>query len=264
MPVVTLSYPCRLPSLEPCAMKAPVIWGIAKNVRAQLYGDYRPTPMVMDELERRCSDFLVNGIAFKVAWDRSVPVHNDAGKPVLGLCDYDGEVPNEVMLCLNRDLIAGSPHVEIATAAHELGHALFDMPAAVRKGMQQRFRFGDDSSIKRIAHSAITERNPINSNRTPSGEMNWEEYRANEFMGGFLAPATMLHKRLMILAFQLSLPMTEQRQHFGIAGHPVLADCRQSLPDLDHVYEQLGMEFGVSSQFIRVRLLKYRLIPEDL
>jgi hypothetical protein len=245
-------------------MKAQAIWDVARDVRGQLYGHYRHTPVEMDDLVQRCSSFLVNGIAFKVLWDRSVPIRSDDGKPVLGFCDYDGETPDEVMISLNRDLTCSSPNIEVATAAHELGHALFDMPADVQAGMQLRFRFGTDPPFRRRARAVVNDREHLNTSRTSSGGMNWEEYRANEFMGAFLAPPAWLHKRFMSLAFEFGFPLTDRRQHFGVEGLPVLADSRRPLPELEHLFDQLAGEFGVSSQFIRVRLLKYRLIPEGL
>ena len=64
-----------------------------------------------------------------------------------------------------------------STAAHELGHAVFDMPAAMDARKARAFRSRGE---------VLARKEPID----------WKEWRADEFMGSFLAPRRKLARSL--------------------------------------------------------------------
>ncbi len=61
---------------------------------------------------------------------------------MLGVCEHDPQEPATVMISLNGELLGCQPEMLRSTAAHELGHAIFYMPAAVAKGSARAFRSG--------------------------------------------------------------------------------------------------------------------------
>ena len=64
--------------------------------------------------------------------------------------------------------------------------------------------------------------------------MDWDEWRANEFMGAFLAPPIAFHQALVRLANEAGLPMVH-RPSLGKFGLPVLHGQRLDLGALEEV-----------------------------
>ncbi|HLH12972.1 MAG TPA: hypothetical protein VKV77_14000 [Methylovirgula sp.] len=181
----------------------------------------------------------MNGHPLRIVWDAANPVHDEAGEPVLGVCEHDPQEPATVMISLNGDLLGGQPEMLRSTAAHELDHAIFDMPAAVAKGTARAFRSG-----------AIKARD--------AAPINWREWRADEFMGAFLAPQR-----------QLARAFAREASAFGAAIRwkvideiptPYVAANETGWSAIDAIAGALAEEFGVTSAFIGVRLRKYGLV----
>jgi hypothetical protein len=192
-------------------------------------------------------------------WDFENVVHDENGVPVIGVCEHDPETPDQVMISLNSEVVADHAELERSTALHEFGHAVFDMPAAVKAERQYRLSLGGELPGRRVYRIITPGEEHLRSSRFIGGPMDWREFRANEFMGAFLAPADLLHRSLVRLANAAGFP-TVFRSHLGKEGFPAI-DCRKlDGADLQVVIDVLADEFGLSSEFIWVRLHKYQLL----
>ncbi|MBI4968214.1 MAG: hypothetical protein HZC25_08870 [Rhodospirillales bacterium] len=250
MPTIKGSYPHHL-SFEPRPMKAPVIWGFAETIRRQVLRMVHRRVVDVREVAGRTESLLINGIAFSLVWDFDNPVHDEEGHPVMGICEHDACEPGQVMISVNGSEVGSRPEIERSTALHELGHALFDMPAAVHAGRQLCLEFGDERP-RRIFRSGAP-------GRVPQGPMDWREWRANEFMGAFLAPPAAFHQHLIRLANQAGLSLVHRPAH-GKQGLPVVDGRGLSGIRFGEVLDLLAEEFGVTGEFARVRIDKYRLL----
>ena len=238
-------------SLEPRPMKAVDIWAFADSIRRQILGPVHRRAADVRHVAGRTRSLLINGVAYAVVWDFDHEVHDDEGRPVMGVCEHDSEQPDQVMISINSAEVGERPEIERSTALHELGHALFDMPAAVGWKMQPRFHYADGQP-RRIFQGA-------SSTGSSEGAMDWREWRANEFMGAFLAPPVPFHQQLVRLANQAELPLVH-RPAFGKFGLPVIAGDRVDPGDLCVAVDLLAEAFGVTSEFAWVRIEKYRLL----
>ncbi len=91
--------------------------------------------------------------------------------------------------------------------------------------------------------------------------MDWREWRANEFMGAFLAPPDPLHRSHLLRLARTSGPARHvSRPHRGKPGYPVIDARGLDGADLQPVADALSDEFGLSEAFIWRRLVKYRLL----
>jgi Zn-dependent peptidase ImmA (M78 family) len=184
----------------------------------------------------------VNGRRLTVAWEFGSAVHDADGAPVLGVCEIDAALPDTAVVSVNGQAVAGRPDLAASTAAHELGHVLFDVPPALASADPQR------------RYRATLSRAEDLLDRTTARA----ERRANEFMGALLAPAGPLHMRLLVHARAEGLRMVHAAHH-GRPGSRILAASNP--PDaVAGVLAALADDFGVSERFIAVRLQRYRLI----
>lgn len=233
MPTIKGSYPHYL-SFEPRPMKAPVIWAFAETIRRQVLGPVHRQAADVRDVAGRTGSLLVNGVSFSLVWDFDSPVHDEDGRPVMGVCEHDPDEPGQVMISINGAEIGDRSEIERSTALHELGHALFDMPAAIHAERQLCLEHG-----------------------SPRMPMDWREWRANEFMGAFLAPPVAFHRHLVRLANQAGLPLVHRPCH-GKPGLPVIDGRKPCGVGFDEVVDLLAEEFGVTGEFARVRIGKYR------
>jgi hypothetical protein len=196
-------------------------------------------PLDPADLFRRTTKLRVNGQALRIVWDVDHPVHDESGNPALGVCEHDPQEPDDVMISLNGDLLSDRPELLRSTAVHELGHAIFDMPAAMAKGSARAFR------------SCVEP-------RAPEAPIEWREWRADEFMGAFLAPRR-----------QLTRSFTRQTTSHGIRLRwrtsrdipaPFVAAAEVGWNTIDSIVLALAEEFGLTESFISVRLKKYGLV----
>ena len=260
MSVLRIGFPHYRNSAEPRPMKAVTIWKVAEDVRQQVFGPVGRLPVDLGNLVRRTNTrgISVNGIEFTPIWDLENEVHDDDGAPVMGLCEFEDHSPDCVMLNINRHVVGDFPHLERSTALHELGHAIFDGPVWIKEGRQLRLPLGDRPGGRRVYRLITPDEGHLRSSRK-AGVMDWGEFRANEFMGAFLVPPGRLHRSLARLANAIGLPMVF-KPSLGREGFPVV-DCRAAdIGDIQTVVEALAEEFGVSLEFIGVRLAKYRLL----
>lgn len=206
----------------------------------------------MPELARRARRFVVNGRPLRIVWDIEHNVHDADGRPVLGVCEHDPDAPDTVMISLSGPRLAGRPATFRSTAVHELGHALFDMPAVLGSRPHRIVRAVVDEW--RISAPAGRLGKP-RSSRTPD----WSEWRVGVFMGAFMAPLDRLASAVARQAGALDMPL---RWHAGPKGLPIptiAADAEAEL--IDCFVEQLANSFGVSPAFMPVRLHKGGFVP---
>ena len=85
------------------------------------------------------------------------------------------------------------------------------------------------------------------------------EVRDNEFMGALLVPASLIRVDWLRLAKRNRLPMSERPSQV-ILGAPAV-DGRSLDPEqATELMFELGELYGVSADFIRVRLARYDLL----
>lgn len=218
---------------------AGAIRGVAAQVRRQVPREADSLALSLPTLIGACRAVEVNERQLAVSWELGRPLHDEHGSTVLGLCDIDAHEPGWAYIAVNGPMTAGRPDLALSTAAHELGHLLFDVPAALARG-EQRYR-GVASSAQAL-------------HRVGRGA----EARANEFMGALLAPPVPLHTRLLAHARSEGLHLC-RGPHQGRPASPIVAAGNH--PEaLAGVLAALAGDFGVSERFIAVRLSRYGLV----
>lgn len=248
--MIILNYPHFRPSFEPKRLRAEEIWALGEAARTQIFG-VTPRPKIeVARLIRRSRQLLVNGLAFETHWEIGRPVVDDAGNPVMGAVEHDESWPEAAMIYLNGDEIGDRDDLARSTAAHELGHAVFDTPSWIQRSRQRSLPF---------SRHELPERRFQPAPNTPASRetIDWREWRANEFMGAFLVPRRVLHRHMHKRASALGLPMTGPE---GNDGLPIINGRKAGFEAVETLAIDLAETFGVSIDFIQVRLRKYRLI----
>ncbi|WP_137179244.1 ImmA/IrrE family metallo-endopeptidase [Roseomonas sp. AR75] len=218
---------------------APVIRAVAAQVRRQILADGGGTAVELPLLLAASREIEVNGCRLSVSWDFGRELRDEFGGPVLGLCDTDPHEPGWAYLAVDGPSLAHRPDLALSTAAHEVGHLVFDVPAALARG-ERRYR-----AVARSAEAL---------DRLGRGA----EARANEFMGALLTPPVALHTRLLALARSEGLRLTRGANQ-GRPGSPIVA--AGNAPDaLAGIVAALAGDFGVSERFVAVRLSRYGLV----
>lgn len=236
---VSLSYPHDPTSKAPRPLAAQSVWSVAAQLRQAVPRRASPWALDPQDLVGAATRLEVNRSGVEVHWDLSHAVHDEDRQPVLGICETDPTAPGIALVSINAAMLANRPDLLLSTLAHELGHVVFDVPAAVRDSAR-RYR-----SVSVGPHSF-------------DGATVREERRANEFMGALLAPPVPLHLRLVAHARAEKLRMVNAPHH-GRVGCRVLA--HDTAPEaMAGVVAALAGDFGVSDRFIAVRLQRYRLI----
>lgn len=236
---ISFEYPCTRAG-EPRRLTAKAISACAGDLRSRLFGP-AIRPVDVDQLVRRSRQARINGAPMTIVWDLGHAVHDDSGVPVLGVCEHDPAEPRTVMISLNSDLLADEPHLLRSTAAHELAHALFDMPAAFGAGSRRTFRTTS-------AAGSLLDQTPID----------WSEWRADEFMGSFLVPPDRLARALARQAGAQGLKVSWA----GAGGGRPKIEIAFDEPELGWLTDALAETFGVSTAFMAVRLHKSGFIVQ--
>lgn len=231
----TAAYPST-PKGQCTMTQAAQIWSVAAALRRQI----GTLPGVVD-LARACPSIAVNGRPIEIAWDLDHAVHDDTGQAVLGVCETDADAAGAAYVSINGSLLKNRPDLMLSTAAHELGHVVFDVPAALAQPLPgRRFRSYTASSSALLRAESRS------------------EWRANEFMGAFLAPPFELHKSLLRHARAEDMKLA-RAPNLGRPAWPVV--CGRNDPDaLSGVVAVLAQDFGVSPRFVEVRLRVYGLV----
>ena len=246
MPLALVRYPHRPDTGLPEPLTAVAIWAIASTLRRDLFDGLAVHPVPASTLAAAARDLVVNDRHITLCWDLGHVVHDDAGNPVLGVCESDPDSPGQAFISLDAGLVAASDDLAASTAAHELGHAVFDIPATLPTSERPGRRY----RAALVAETYLSE--PDRRSEY------WSEFRANELMGAFLAPPTLLHAQLLKHARDAGLALVH-RQHLGRRGFPVVRAGRHG-DAITGITAALAGDFGVSERFISVRLARYRLI----
>lgn len=226
---------------EPVQLSNREIWSVAQQVRAQFLKDPLERRVDLVAVEERAASFEVNGIRYGVLWDFDHDVRNAEDEEVLGVTEYHDATPLHVLVSINGPRLNSSETLLRSTVAHELGHVVFDAPAwlALR-----------GEAFVQVA----SEINP-----RPATQWNPMEVRANEFMGGLLVPASLIRVDWLRLAKRNRLQLSERPSQV-ILGAPAV-DGRSLDPEqAQELMFELGELYGVSPDFIRVRLARYDLL----
>jgi hypothetical protein len=237
MPIAVL-YPHDPSTAAPRHLDAAVIRRLALQVRRQIGVPADAPAIVLDDLTCETASVVINGRQVAVIWDLAHPVHDESGAPVLGLCDVDPDEPDCALVSINGAVMQGRADLALSTAAHELGHVLFDVPQALACNSTYRGVARDAASLHRPGRGA--------------------EARANEFMGALLVPPVALHTRLLAHARAEGLRLARGR-HEGRPGSPILAGDNPA-DVISGVIAAIAGDFGVSERFINVRLARYGLV----
>jgi hypothetical protein len=237
MMAAAIGYPC-FNSGEPVRLSATGIRAVGDDLRRRLFG-FAIRPLDVSDLARRTASLSVNGRRLRIAWDMGNAVHDEFGDPVLGVCEHDPSEPGTVLISLNADILGDQPELLRSTAAHELGHAIFDMPAAVDARRARAFRSRGE---------VLARREPID----------WKEWRADEFMGSFLAPRRQLTRSF---AREASTHGAELRWSVdeGVPT-PFIRASETGWPIIEGITGAIAEELGLSIAFLDVRLRKYALV----
>jgi len=212
----------------------------------------------------------VNGIQMAVDIDTDHPVHDEAGNPVLGVCEYDPSLPDTALVSVSPVSEIMQPSLALSTLAHELGHACFDLPGWIYDAHQGPDLFAEVETPQRI-YRTITQDSDHLSQPSPRDQTErFAELRANEFMGSLLVPRLHLRVVAMTLAPQHGIKI-----HTGASLHPDFPHSEMSFipphPDgfgslaMEGFHQHLADLFGVSPRFIAVRMQHYGFItPSNL
>jgi hypothetical protein len=222
----------------PARLTAVEVWSVARAVRGQLAIDRSERTLQLETLAQRICELEVNDIAFDVAWDLDHKVLNPAGKPVMGVTEYDKASPDCVMVSVNGPMLGAAETLMRSTIAHELGHVVFDAPGWIRVPPAMPAYSGVASSDK---------------SRDP------RETRANEFMGALLVPPTLARIDLQRQAKRQRLP-TSVRRSSVVPGAAAFDALRLDRDAVEEVIFELAERYGVSTSFLRVRLDRYDLL----
>lgn len=240
MPEIIVNYRHSSFSGEPEQLNPQEIWAVGRQLRSQMEPDSLTRALDFSGLEDRISGMNVNGVAYDVAWDLDHEVFNQANKPVMGVTEYDGNVPDCVMVAINGPQLSSVSNLLRSTIAHELGHVIFDAPRWIRLGPapSPAFLVGEQSSV---------------------GKYDPREVRANEFMGGLLTPPALLRVDFMRAARRYRLKPSS-RPSCVITGAAAYDGFAQDAEATQETVFSLAEIYGVSESFMRVRLDRYDLL----
>lgn len=251
---ISISYPHFRPSYEPRPVPALVIGQIAEAVRQQIVGESRRPKIDVARVIARARHMTVNGVSFETHWEFGGTVADDMGNPVMGAIEHSDARPEAATIHLNGEVIGDREDLVRSTALHELGHAVFDTPSWIQRARQCQLRFGAaDPMPERRFQSVTRAAEPSAGN---SG-IDWREWRANEFMGTFLAPRRLLHLHMHKRAAALGIPMVDPPDDMTL---PIVHQDRAGFDAIEALGVELAEIFGVSVPFIMLRLHKYRLL----
>jgi Zn-dependent peptidase ImmA (M78 family) len=236
---IQVTYPHHPDTGLPKALSPRAIRAVAAQLRAQLPG-IAPDRLALSagDLAGAVGRIEVNGRAVAVVWSLASDLFDDVGIPAYGACQADPDEPGVVRVVINQQMTGDRPDLAASTAAHELGHVVFDVPAML----------GQPGRCYRSATTAA---------ELDRGTQALER-RANEFMGALLTPPVRLHTRLLAHARSEGLKLT-RAINAGRAASPVLSRDNP-LDAIAGVIAALAGDFGVSDRFIAVRLEMYGLI----
>ena len=252
--MIVLNYPHLQPSLEPKRLRKEEIWLLGETARLQTCGTSPRLKVEVSRIIARAARLRVNGLAFETHWELNHAVVDDEGTPVLGAVEYDEAWPTGAMIYLNGEVIGERDGLARSTAVHELAHAIFDMPAWLMRAQ------GSTLETTRRFQAVHADAQMVYADPRAEPPIDWGEWRANEFMGSFLAPRRLLHRHMHKRAAARGIALVEGPNS---ADLPIVCPHADGSAVTELTYELAEM-FGVSDSFMHVRLRKYGLIGDQL
>jgi len=239
---IHLNYPHDTRTHEPLLLTRRDLWQLAEDARMQVAKQGSPL-LPFADLVATARKLRINGIELETRWDFAEDVRDELGHQVMGAIDYDPGVRRTALIYLNSTQLADRDELIRSTAAHELAHAIFDAPG---------WMLADEKSVDKpkpsISYRAVVRRF---RSQIPQSTMEW---RANEFMGAFLAPPQMVRRRMLKVIATLGLPRCAQSD-----GKMVL-DARKLEPyHIQAVIDELAEQFGLTIRFMEYRFHCYQL-----
>ena len=240
---VSLSYAHHAETGAPKPLNAQVIWAVADQLRRAVARQDSIWAVSAEALVAAAARLEVNRRQIRADWDFAHAVHDEDGRPVLGICETNPSAPGLALVSVNASMVSNRPELALSTVAHEVGHIVFDVPAAVEQPAR-RYRSVTAAPANLDRASLLSER------------------RANEFMGAVLVPPMPLHLRLVVHARQERLRLVHAPHH----GRPGLRVLPRDIhgEDLAGIVAAVAGDFGVSDSFIRVRLQRYGLMAGEV
>jgi len=242
---VVLEFPHDTNSHQPLMLSTRDVWRLGEEARAQLDAGSVPC-MTFTHVAARTRTLRINGLELETCWAFEPELRDDRNRSVMGVIEFDPEVPRTALMSLNSTALAGREDVTMSTAAHEFGHAIFDAPGWMVAAERQAVK--DAEATRRF-------RSVVRGYRSAK-PLNISEWRANEFMGAFLAPPKLLRWQMTRIMRELKLP-----KKFGADGGLVLDADRVGFAEVDTVVDELATAFGLSIGFIEYRLVRYGIAP---
>lgn len=270
MPVLTLGYRC-CDRKRPLYLKHSEVEGYAVLARQQLGyagADAMPLSTLSD-----ISGLKINGIEFALAISTEHQVHDESGKPVCGICEYDPGVPDTAMVLVSPAAEATSEALVLSTLAHELGHAVFDAPQWIVEASKGPGLFDAIDPGARRAYRTTTRDGEHLGKVTPvaktaekiAQDVYFSELRANEFMGSLLVPRQRLNLAVEELAPKFGVTIHRgpslDPEMPGTAIH-LTADGDIGFVDMECLQKALAKRFSVNRRFIQVRMERYGLLKQ--
>jgi IrrE N-terminal-like domain len=245
MPLPSFKYRHDSLSLEPSHLTTREVWRLGSQAREHLcrYPDH-PRVDIAD-LAGRARRLVVNGLHFETHWEFDGVVHDEGGDAAFGSVSHQpgGDV---AIIALNSELIGDRDELWRSTAAHELGHAILDVPGWIKASL-------DELPAKALKRHLLRTKE---RSRLPKPVMDWPEWRATEFMGALLAPRRLLATHLQRKAVELGLPLTLRHS----METPLLNADACGHDGVEAIVLELAELFGLSPSFVQVRLNKYQLL----
>jgi hypothetical protein len=106
---------------------------VAIGVRNQLLPDRMARRTELEQMIAGTAQVTVNGIRFAVEWDLDHEVRSENSSPVMGVTEFDPVEPGSIMVSINGRYLKGDDALLRSTAAHELGHVVFDAPGWITR-----------------------------------------------------------------------------------------------------------------------------------
>lgn len=273
MPVLTLDYR-HCDRKRPRFIKHSEVEGIALLARQQLVD---PTTEALSlQVLRAVSGLKVNGVAFELAVDTENTVHDEGGNPVLGICEYDPDVPDTAMVSVSPAGDGASEELVLSTLAHELGHAVFDSPGwivdasrgpglfdAIDDGARKVYRTTTRDGEHLAKAPAAGEGVGQPARGAPRSDDYFAELRANEFMGSLLVPRQRLNAVVEELAPEHDVKIVRSPSIDPDLPGTILtlvAEGDFGLFYLEMLQRAVAKRFGVTRRFVQVRMERYGLL----
>jgi hypothetical protein len=257
----------RHQAAKPFYLNNDEVRSVAAAVRRQLPAaadGYRLTGETLLQIET----IEINSACLDVCWSTGYPVSDARGDPVLGVCEYDHRgMPDTALISVNSELTRGKGGLLLGTLAHELAHAIFDVPGWQVMACQSGMPGSRDEAIHRVFRAVTVTAGSLAPFVGKAGDRAFGEWRANEFMGALLVPRDLLAVRLRHHAARIGIPCAAEHGRIALPqegppiaapGEPAGASGRFGVKTAI-LLSKLAADFGVSPRFIQIRLLRYGL-----